>query len=102
MFKKIKQYLTEKDKLQHILLASYINNVCIIILLFFLPLWGNILISTAFTAILCAVKEFIDSNSNNEHVANINDFYAGLIGIFIIDIQWLIFFVLYKFLPIFV
>ena len=102
MFKKIKQYLTVKDKLQHILLASYINNICIIILLFFLPLWGNILISTAFTAILCIIKEFIDFNPNNEHVASINDFYAGLVGIFAIDIQWLIFFVLYKFLPIFV
>lgn len=102
MFKKIKQYFTEKDKLQHWLLASYINNICIIVLLFFLPLWVNILISTTFTTTICGIKELIDANPNNEHVANPNDFYAGLIGIVVIDIQWLIFFALYKFLPIFV
>ena len=107
MFKKIKEYFNQKDKLQHWLLASYITNVCIILLLFFLPLWANtlwanILLSTVFTTIICGVKEYIDSKPTNTHVANINDFYAGLIGIVIIDLQWLIFFVLYKFLPIFV
>ena len=102
MFKKIKEYFNQKDKLQHWLLASYITNVCIILLLFFLPLWANILLSTAFAAIICGVKEYIDSKPTNSHVANINDFYAGVIGVLIIDLQWLIFFVLYKFLPIFV
>lgn len=102
MFKRIKEYFNQKDKLQHWLLASYITNVCIILLLFLIPLWLNILLSTVLSIIICAVKEYIDSKSNNNHVANINDFYAGLIGVVIIDLQWLIFFVLYKFLPIFV
>lgn len=102
MFKKIKEYFNEKDKLQHCLIASYMNNVCILLLLFLLPLWANILLSTVFSAIICGIKEYIDSKPTNSHVANINDFYAGIIGTIIIDLQWLIFFVLYKFLPIFV
>lgn len=102
MFKKIKEYWIQKDKLQHCLLAALINNMLIIVFLFIFNILGSIGLSTLITIIICAIKEFIDYCNKVKGVANINDFYAGIIGIIIVDLQWLIFFVLYKFLPIFV
>jgi len=102
MFKKIKEYWIQKDKLQHCLLAALINNMLIIVFLFAFNILVSIGLSTLITIILCALKELIDYCNKTKGVANIHDVNAGIIGVLLIDIQWLIFFALYKFFPIFV
>ena len=102
MFKTIKQYWNQKDKLQHCLLAALINNMLIIIFMFIFNILGSIGLSTLITIIICAVKELIDYYNKTKGVANMHDVNAGIIGVLLIDIQWLIFFALYKIFPIFV
>ena len=102
MFKTIKQYWNQKDKLQHCLLSALINNMLIIVFLFAFNVLVSIGLSTLITTIICVIKEVVDYFNKSKGVANINDVYAGVIGVLLIDIEWLIFFALYKIFPIFV
>ena len=102
MCKAIKQLFNQSDKLKHFIALSAIMEILVTALLFVFPLWANLLISTGVSIVISLLKEYYDYKHPDTHSIEIADVYAGLIGIGCVNLQWLIFFVLYKFFPIFV
>lgn len=102
MLKKLKEYWNQEDKLKHFIVTAAITELMFTITLFILPLWGIISVSIIVPAFIAAYYEVYQYRHPEKGVCNPNDFYAGLIGIFVVLIQWLIFFGIYKFFPIFV
>jgi hypothetical protein len=102
MCKSIKQLFSQSDKLKHFIALSAIMEILVTALLFVFPLWANLLISTGVSIVIGLLKEYYDYKHPDTHSAEKADLYAGLIGIGCVNLQWLIFFALYKIFPIFV
>lgn len=97
-----KQLINEKDKLQHFIVVAAIMELLVTVFAFIVPLWANIVISSFIAIAIIFLKEYYDYKHPDTHSANKYDAYAGIIAVVCVDLQCILFFVLYKFFPIFV
>ena len=97
-----KQLFNQVDKLKHFIAIAALMELLVTIFLFIVPLWANIVISSFLSIAIIFLKEYYDYKHPDTHSANKDDVYAGLIAVICVDLQCILFFVLYKFFPIFV